>query len=401
MIEFNRGQKRVIQEAVTNFKTGRKQVFQFTGNAGTGKSVVLAEIIRELGLGPDEIAPMAYTGTATNVMRAKGLINAKTIHSTLYEVIETPMVDKNGHVIMDTYLDKPKMVLQLVPKPIPPGIKLFIIDEASMVPYSMKAEIESRGIPIIATGDLDQLPPVADQPAYLIGDDILVLDEIMRQAENSPIVYLSQRAKHNLPIHCGRYGDQVYVVERENISLEMLANTQIVLCGKNKTRDEILNPEIRKFKGYSGMLPQYGEKLICRKNNHFIMNDGIFLSNGTIGYALNNPDVSGMKSRGTFTLDFMPFFGQRPFTNLTVDLNYWNAPFELKSSIKRDPFSKGEKFEFAYAITTHLSQGAEYDNGIYYEEFLNSNIQRNLNYTAITRFRNSLIYVKPPVKKYF
>ena len=67
--------------------------------------------------------------------------------------------------------------------------------------------------------------------------------------------------------------------------------------------------------------------------------------------------------------------------------------------------SKLEMFEFGYASTTHISQGSQYFTGIYLEEHLHRDIQRNLNYTGITRFRNACIYVLPthrtmiPVRK--
>ena len=43
------------------------------------------EIISRLGLDMSQVAPMAYTGAAAIVMRTKGLFNARTIHSWLYE----------------------------------------------------------------------------------------------------------------------------------------------------------------------------------------------------------------------------------------------------------------------------------------------------------------------------
>ena len=55
---------------------------------------------------------------------------------------------------------------------------------------------------------------------------------------------------------------------------------------------------------------------------------------------------------------------------------------------------KGELFDFSYALTTHLAQGAEYRNCIYIEEYLRQQIQNQLNYTAITRAKSGLIYVK-------
>ena len=50
--------------------------------------------------------------------------------------------------------------------------------------------------------------------------------------------------------------------------------------------------------------------------------------------------------------------------------------------------------EYAYASTVHLSQGSEYKYGTYFEEYMSPTIQNNLNYTAITRFKSSMVYVK-------
>ena len=82
-IHFTPTQEDIIQKAVNWYNFSSEQVFQISGNPGTGKSVVLNEIIRRLGIAPEDVAPMAYTGAASVVMRMKGLLNAKTIHSWL------------------------------------------------------------------------------------------------------------------------------------------------------------------------------------------------------------------------------------------------------------------------------------------------------------------------------
>ena len=63
-------------------------------------------------------------------------------------------------------------------------------------------------------------------------------------------------------------------------------------------------------------------------------------------------------------------------------------------------YGSGERFEFAYSITTHISQGSQFNNGIYVEEAFPMKVQRQLNYTGITRFSDSMIYVKRS-KKYY
>ena len=88
-----------------------------------------------------------------------------------------------------------------------------------------------------------------------------------------------------------------------------------------------------------------------------------------------------------------------------MNSEYIVSDYNVRSQIKKDKVDKpwlvpGELFEYAYALTTHLSQGSEYPAGIYYEEYLRSDIQNQLNYTGITRFKQYLVYCKK-TKKYY
>lgn len=59
---FNKDQEKIINEALHHIHHSSEQTYQFSGLAGTGKSVVLNEIIRRSGLRRDQIAPMSYIG---------------------------------------------------------------------------------------------------------------------------------------------------------------------------------------------------------------------------------------------------------------------------------------------------------------------------------------------------
>ena len=106
---------------------------------------------------------MAYTGAASIVMRLKGLTTAKTIHSSLYEAKEVPLM-RDGKVVMDTYFNVPMMTLKFVRKKLYGKLDIIIIDEGGTVPLSMKQDLLNTGAKILVAGDLDQLPPVADTP---------------------------------------------------------------------------------------------------------------------------------------------------------------------------------------------------------------------------------------------
>lgn len=395
--QLNPGQQAVVDAAVNWFNNSSELVFQYTGAAGTGKTVVLFEIINRLGLSIDELLPMSFTGTAAIVMRNRGLFTAKTIHASIYEPVEQIQYDGLGRAIMDPYFNKPKVTTKFVKREQLEGVKLILIDEASMTPKSMVKDIESFGIKIIACGDLNQLPPVADEPGYLVDGKVHFLTDIMRQGENSGIIYLADRAIKGLPIHYGTYNNAV-VIDEDMLTDDFLIQSPIILTCKNATR-ETINDYLRDLRGVKSKLPMHGEPVICRKNNWSIECDGINLVNGLRGTVENFPDVSSRGSeRNIFKIDFRQ--GRLLFRDVKCDYDYFNADYDDKNRLRNSPYSPGNKIELAYAITTHLSQGSQYYSGIFIEEWLRKDIMPNLIYTGITRFSDYMIYVKRKPKFY-
>ena len=399
---YNEEQERVIQGAVNHVKYGgwkSDQIYQISGKPGTGKTEVLMEIIRRIGISLQRVAPMAYVGQAASVMRTRGLINAKTIHSWLYKLVEVELLDEHGKPIIDEVFNKPKLVLKFVPTKLD-DIDYIIVDEASTVPSKMRRDIENQGLPIIAVGDINQLPPVKDKPAFLLDGEIHYLTQIMRQHKDSGIVYLSEMILNDLPISCGLYGKDALVIEEKDLTDQMLSNAFIVLCGTNKTRDS-LNRKIRnELYGIYNDVPQYGEKIICRKNNWNIEIDGISLTNGLIGSVVSHPTVEQFDG-DKFYINFKPDLIPSYYPYLACNYEYFNGDYEKRMLLKTIPYTQGELFEPANVITTHLSQGGQYPNGIYIQEYLNRDIQKHLNYTAVTRFQTSMIYVVPNRKIFY
>lgn len=392
-------QQEFVRQQAMKWWNSSEQIFQYTGGPGTGKTYLLHHILQSIGVDPERIAPMAYTGQAAIVMRGNGLPNARTIHSSLYETVETYEKNPDGTYKRDPYFNKPITRLEFVPRDLE-GIDLFILDEGSMIPVEMAKEINSRGKKIIVTGDLDQLPPVFGDSGYLVSGTIYKLTEIMRQQRNSPIVYLSQLALQGKPIQRGIYGNCKVVYEKELTDYEII-HSDIMICGKNVTRDMINNNYRHNIIRTNSTVPLEGERLVCRKNNWNIGTpDGLNLANGLIGTVIKQPDVSSVSDK-SYTIDFLPFMGEHPFYDLLCDYKYLNASTEERKILKNAKYSIGEKMEYAYAITTHMSQGGQFNNGIYVEEHLGRNLQRALNYTGITRFKNSLIYVIPEPKYYY
>lgn len=394
---YNKGQERVITNAVDCIKNHKKQVYQYSGPPGSGKTEVMREILRRAEIPLERVACMAYTGQAATVMRTRGLYNAKTAHSTLYHLAEVQITDEHGNPIMDTVFNKPKVKLKFVPKKLE-NVDIIFIDEGGTIPLSMKYEIEKRGLPVIVTGDVNQLPPVKDKPAYLVDGDVDYLTEIMRQDQDSAIVWLSQRLLKGIPVSTGLYGN-VLVIEEKDLTPEMILRSNIVLCGRNVTRDKY-NKYIREdILHIDSDIPLLGERVICRKNNWDLDLDGINLTNGLTGIVTKPASVEQFDGK-MYYMDFKPDLLNSSFQGLGCDYKYYSADYEERQLIKSSPYSVGEKFEMAYCSTTHLCQGAQYPCGIYIQEYLNRDINDRLNYTAATRFSRFLIYVIPS-KKYF
>lgn len=394
---LNKGQQLVHDTIVYRYYNG-EILSEFEGPAGSGKTYLIYEILKTLHLQPNQILAMAYTGAAALVLRKHGFKSASTIHSALYNLVEEPdfnNIDPLYGIPKKKYTFQKKVIID-------PNIKVFLIDEAGMVPKSMVNDILSFGIPIIACGDLRQLSPVGDEPGFLISNDVLHLTEIMRQAEDDPIIYLAMRVLNDLPIHNGCYGNKVLVINDDELIPPMIGMSDVILCGTNKTR-EAMNSQVRNMAGFDSLLPKVGEIVVCRKNNwHKTNNDNITLVNGLRGVVINQVDYLDPIQKDRFNLSFLPEGAFDPFINLKANYEYFISNYEHKNKMKSMnlTYDPGDFFEYAYALTVHLSQGSEYNNGIYIEEMLRPQMQKALNYTAITRFKNKFIYIRHKNKYY-
>lgn len=398
-IVLNQQQEIIKNQAVHWFNFESSAVFEIDGPAGTGKSVLIKAILDALHLKQTEYYAMAYTGQASIVMRTRGFSTARSIHSTLYEVVE---VESANDLLAEKFGVKSKRTEFRLRKFIDPNIKLFFIDEGYMVPDFMVKDILSFGIKVIVAGDAHQLPPIGGAPGFLTGEGVHHLSQLMRQASDSPIVYIANRAMKGEPIHCGMYGNDVLVCTDDEFVPQMIGYIECVLCGTNRTRT-LMNNYIRSLAGFNGTIPHFGERIICRKNNWDLSIDGIALANGLSGTIVNNPDASGFDGK-SFLVDFKPDLINDVFYKVPVNYKYFTAPLEEKNELRNSFESKwltGELFDFSYALTTHLAQGSEYNSCLFIEEFMNPQIMNQLIYTGVTRAKKKLIYIRKKHKNFY
>lgn len=359
----------------------RRQYFVYSGRAGTGKTTVIMKFIEELGLSEDEYICCALIGKAVLVMQKKGL-PAKTIHSTIFDI--KPISDEN---------DSSRMMFEFILKEsLDPKIKLLIVDEGSMIDDIMLEKLLSFGIPLIFTGDMNQLPPVFGNSSIMMNPDH-TLTQLMRQAESDPIVWIADQFSHGYRVPLGEYGD-CHVLDTLFFGENLLTDYDVILCATNKTR-EILNKYIRRevLCIHHDKYPVPGDKMICRENKWAIMIDGYSLTNGTVGYVRDlvipkKREVT--KKRPKMKVSFQPDYLLRSqsFKNIAIDLKYlWATPSERKYLGMSDAI----KFEYGYTLTTHLSQGSEYPRVLFIDEpAFDYETRCRLKYTAVTRASKSV-----------
>lgn len=382
-IELNNGQLELKKRLIKWYKSRDRQYFYYSGQAGTGKTTVVRAFLEEMEMMTGEYIACAYVGKAVMVLLRKGY-NASTLHSFMYdvvfEVLEDTIMDEHGN---EKVHRKTVMHFELK-KELPKMIKLIIVDECRMVNDKMITELLSFGIPVIFMGDENQLDPVMGTCTILSKPDY-VLTEIMRQAEDDPIVMLADRILKGLPLIPGQYGKSKIVTELP-FDKSLLTDYDIILCGKNKTRERINNTIRSNVLHLSPSRISIGEKLICRQNNWTESIDEIYLTNGMTGF-VEDIHYETMTSR-FLEIDFCPDFLDEGFERLRLDTKYFWLPYD-----KRNEFgiSNYNKFEFGYAITVHLAQGSEYDDVLLLAERIHDkDTTRRLWYTGVTRAVNSI-----------
>lgn len=366
--DFNDQQKAAIAQAVQWYKgwqdrTHQKQVFFLAGFAGTGKTTV-AKHITSLCASEHRVVFIAPTGKAASRLRQKGCKHAKTLHQFIYNVAGE---DEDGDPIFvgKGYLEESPL--------------LICCDEVSMVGEYDNKKLLSHHIPVLALGDIGQIPPVKAAAAYIESDVDVLLTDIMRQEAQSNIVRASMLVRQGKRLPIREYHDvRVRGSLTDKDYLEHASKEGQVLCSFNTTRLKT-NTRIRKLLGFEGSLPQIGEKIVCTFNQHShnFMNgeQGI-----VIGYSeeeaheCNNDDNPAMLVIIESLTD-----------GKTRRVNFNPQCFDPDVDVRTPAMKAIGGFDFGYCLTIHKSQGSEWDNVLIIEEIMKGNDYSKMMYTAITR----------------
>ena len=347
-------QERALKEIAAWLKTGRPQIFRLFGFAGTGKTT-LARHIAE-GIDGDVLFG-AYTGKAALVLRSKGCDDARTIHSLIYRP-------------QDIESEVPSFVIN---EQSPANTaSLIIIAECSMVDEDLGRDLLSFGRPVLVLGDPAQLPPVKGGGFFTEAEPDLMLTEVHRQAADNPIIRMSMIVREGGKLERGSYGES-RVIARDSIDAMAVTRADQVLVGMNRTR-RLYNKRLRELFGFTGTLPEAGDRLVCLKNDRKkgLLNGGIWTVKAL------SPARAG-KLRMTIVPE--EDAAKKPL-RVRVLPAFFESEEEIPYALRRD----SDEFDFGYALTVHKAQGSQWNDLVLFDESYAFREHRaRWLYTGITR----------------
>ena len=374
------GQEKGLKIAIERYKN-REPYTVIAGAAGCGKTTLVKFIIDALNIPEDQVVYIAYTGRASLILRRKGCENSITAHKLLYHAKEKP----DG-----TYEFKPKKYLEH-------DYKIIVLDECSMLPQEMFELLISHKVHVLALGDNHQLPPVSGD-SKILDNPHVVLDEVVRQALDSPIIRLSVDIRNGKWIEYGG-PKECRVMPVDRVSDKLLLGADQILCGKNITR-HCLNERLRKIKFGEQYTkePIDGDKVICLKNDWSVIgSDADPLVNGMLGTVSNIKLHDSKLYKPEMIADFTSdndgvYYGlhmdHKIFTDKEPTVNKDNWMMYPKNA-------RAHEFDYGYAVTTHKFQGSEAEKVVVYDEWLgDAEFHRRWLYTAVTRASQMLVVVK-------
>ena len=387
-------QEEGLKIAVARHLAGEKYTV-IAGYAGTGKSTLVRYIIDALNVEEDRVCHCAFTGKAAEVLKKKGNKNVATLHRLLYEHIPRPA---------GGFFRKPKPFIDY---------DVIVVDEVSMAPKSLMELLFKHQVYVICLGDPFQLPPIdKDEDNHLLDNPHIFLDEIMRQEEDSEIIQLTMKIRNQESIDYFN-GNEIKIIPYSDLNTGVLQWGDQILTATNAKRQAI-NNQMRALQGRTGE-PVDGDKIICLRNywDDSSLN-GDALINGTIGILQNSfqtwREIPRFVQSNIRKFDVLVGDLVIPETNDVYQMTEmdrqmiitgekccdWRLSYKLGKLRPKYGEIVPKEFTYAYAITTHKSQGSEWPKVVVLEEkFPFDKIEHaRWLYTACTRSSEKLVLVR-------
>lgn len=442
-------QQRALIDALARFcgdTVPYNAVFLLNGYAGTGKTSVVAALVKALRDVRRPTVLLAPTGRAAKVLSGFAGKAAMTIHRKIYkglgDVAAVAGVADNPH-----------------------SNAIFIVDEASMIGEGEHDSLledlahyvygSGHDCRMILLGDGAQLPPVGCDTSPAMSADRLralglrvtraVITQTVRQKARSGILYNATMlrramAMEQLPVPRLRiepFAD-VRAIGGEELQDALIGSYQdygvddTILITRSNKRAMEFNLAIRKTILEKDEVITRGEPLLIAKNNYywtskvkgadFVANGDVvrvnkiygteiigFLRFADVELALPDRDITFdakliLNSLNSVTAGLNPEHEQMLLNRALAGLDSASAadPTVRRRIFHTDPYYNALRVKYAYAVTCHKAQGGQWQSvfvdmaNISNEAVTTLDFYRWL-YTATTRARTEITYISPSI----
>jgi exodeoxyribonuclease-5 len=260
---------------------------------------------------------------------------------------------------------------------------LLLIDEGSMVPRTMREELERLVVAIVAFGDPGQLAPVNGEPGF--PEATVTLTEIHRQTAHSGIIRQAHRVRAG---HDYRSDGDFQVIPQG--TADALREADIVLCYRNQTR-RFLNQLCRRVRGVvrapaqpdgvfdpATAYPRAGEPVVVLRNAR--------------RYGVWNGDVEMLNADLHPGDQTVSLFRVSESGGSAAGVEFPLASFEGMPCV--GGVHDGLELAFGYCLTTHKAQGSEWNSVLIDDEVFGTDGEcRAWRYTAITRAAKRVVVI--------
>ena len=424
-----------------------KSIFVLKGYAGTGKTFIISNVVKNLWKIKKSVILLAPTGRSAKVLSGYCEKEAFTIHKEIFYTKN----NYSGSLDFSLKVNKHKDTL-------------FIVDEASMIGTNrsegvglfsqslldnvIKYVYSGFKCKLLIVGDSAQLPPIKSNLSYSLNDEYLSkeydkniysveLDQVVRQDVNSGILSYATSIRekielkefHDIKFKLNGFSDLIRVEDGEDLmnllndSYNKYGAEQTAVIVRSNKRANIYNKNIRERILLNENIITVGDLLMVVKNNYHWLNnkrDLGFIANGDIikieeihsikklyGFNFAEVKISMVDYPKLNAFDTVlildtleintPSLQFSSTTNLYQEIlkDYMDIKTKYKRhlSVKKNKYFNALQVKFAYSFTCHKSQGGQWDSVFLEFPYLPNGMDEDFFrwlYTAVTRAKNKL-----------
>ena len=422
-------------------------IFLLKGYAGTGKTFIISNIVKNLWKVKKSVVLLAPTGRSAKVISSYCNKEAYTVHKEIFYTKN----NFSGSLEFTLKINKHKNTL-------------FVIDEASMISTNrndgvglfsqslldniVKYVYSGFKCKLLIIGDTAQLPPVKSEISYALDSEFLEneyekevisveLTDVIRQQKESGILSYATSIRNkiennyfdDISFDFNPFKDIINVEDGEHLmnliqdSYNKYGVEETAIIVRSNKRANLYNKAIRDKILTNENLINVGDLLMVIKNNYFWLNnkkDIGFIANGDI---IKIEEIFEIKNIYGFKfaevkISMVDYPKIRPFeTVLILDSLYINSPaldfntmnklyqevlkdymsvktkYKRHLAVKNNSFFNALQVKFAYSFTCHKSQGGQWSSIFLEFPYLPNGMDKDFFrwlYTAITRSKNKL-----------